>query len=293
MHRRNGTKTGAPCDAAPIPDGGINGAPSLAAREITPEALAREKGAIEELIGANKRLAQSNRDLQRFASVVAHDLHSPLATINTLSMWILKEYGGSLGEDGREYLTFLQNSVERMRGLVDAVLQSSIDRHVDDLVAAVDCGKVMASVLKNLQPEIRAAEASIRINPLPVVLGNEHRLEQVFQNLVSNAICYRRPDFPLQVRVSATQEEGEWIFCVEDNGMGIEAEYRERIFELFQPGVGMGLSICRRAIEQHGGRIWVVSEPSRGSRFLFAIPSREKQTCLGKEASRTRTASAG
>jgi signal transduction histidine kinase len=252
-----------------------------------------EKAATEELIGVNERLALSNRDLQRFAGVVAHDLHSPLATINTLTMWILREYGDKLGEDGREYLTLLQNSVERMRALVDAVLQSSMDRHGGDLVAPMDCGKVIASVLRNLDAEIHAAGASIRIDPLPVVLGNEHRLEQVFQNLVSNAIRYRRPGFALQIHVCATQEDGEWIFCVEDNGVGIEAEYRERIFELFQPGAGMGLSICRRAVEQHGGRIWVVSEPGRGSRFHFAIPSRERQTCVGKEASRTRPAPAG
>jgi len=151
----------------------------------------------------------------------------------------------------------------------------------------------MLWVLRNLQAEIQAAGASIRLDPLPVVLANEQRLEQVFQNLISNALRYRRPDVPLHVRVSAVREDGEWIFCVEDNGVGIEAEYRERIFELFQPGAGMGLSICRRVVEQHGGRIWVVSRLGRGARFYFAIPSREKQTNRHKGASRRRPAPAG
>ena len=292
IRRRNGNKTDVACNGIRDRRGRVNGA-FLTAREITVEAQAREETATDKPIDANTSLAQSNHDLQRFATVVAHDLHSPLATINTISMWILKEYGDKLGPDGREYLTFLQNSVERMRALVDAVLVSSVDGQSDALHAPVDCGQVIMWVLRNLQAEIQSAGASIRLGPLPVVLANEQRLEQVFQNLISNAIRYRRPNFPLHVRVSAAQDDGEWIFCVEDNGMGIEAEYRERIFELFQPGAGIGLSICRRVIEQHGGRIWVVSEPGRGSRFYFTIPRREKQTRLRKGASGTRPASAG
>jgi len=280
MHRSDGTETRIACDAAPLRDHQQRVIRALlTASKVTAEVSAKEEAAIRELIAANKSLARSNQDLKRFASVVAHDLHSPLATINTLSMWILKEYGGKLGGDGRDYLTFLQNSVERMRALVDAVLQSStVDRQSDDLQASVDCEQVMVWVLRNLQAEIQAAGASIELDPLPIVFANEHRLQQVFQNLMSNAIRYRRPDCPLHVRVNAAEEDGEWTFCVEDNSRGIEAEYREKIFELFQPGAAMGLSICRRAVEQDGGRIWVVSEPGQGSRFYFTIPTREKKS---------------
>jgi signal transduction histidine kinase len=292
MLPKNGIRTAVAYDAARLRtrQERING-PMPSARETRAEVQGKEESAIEQLVRANRDLARSNQDLERFASVVAHDLRSPLATINTLSMWILKDYADKLGVDGREYLTFLQNSVERMSALVDAVLQNSTMQYQsDDVLGPVDCGQVMLWVLRNLQAEIQAARASIKLDPLPVVLANEHRLQQVFQNLMSNAIRYRRPDFLLHVRVSAAQKDGEWTFCVQDNGRGIEAEYRERIFELFQPGAGMGLSICRRAVEQHGGRIWVASKPGQGSRFYFTIPSSEKKSPPRKAASKARPA---
>ena len=295
MHRIDITEAAMACDAAPLRarHGPINRA-LLAANAVAAEVQVKDEAEIEDLISVNGSLARSNQDLQRFASVVAHDLHSPLATINTLSMCILKEFGDKLGVDGRDYLTFLQNSVDRMRALVDAVLQSSgVDRTNDHLQAPVDCGQVMMWVLRNLQAEIQATGASIKLDPLPVVLGNEHRLQQVFQNLISNAIRYRRPDSLLHIRVSAAREDEEWTFCVEDNSRGIEAEYREKIFELFRPGAGMGLSICRTVVEEHGGRIWVVSEPGQGSRFYFTIPSREKKSSPRKGAGRAGSASAG
>jgi signal transduction histidine kinase len=172
----------------------------------------------------------------------------------------------------------LRNSVEKMIALVEGVLQNS---RMDDNSPPgwFDCNAALTFTITQLQSKIRSAGAAVTSDLLPSVFGNRGMLVQIFQRLISNSIRYRNPHVPLHIHVSATKDRGEWIFSVEDNGMGIEPQRLNGIFELFQRagapargGVGPGLPICKRVIEMHGGRMWVDSEPSRGARFYFTIP---------------------
>jgi two-component system, chemotaxis family, sensor kinase Cph1 len=241
------------------------------------------KRTVQDLRVANKRLERSNLDLQRFALVVAHDLHAPLSTMTAIIYSMLEECGEKLDSQTREYFELLEKSAERMRAILDAVLQySKTDQPVGKSVASVDCSKLVADTIGDLQSEIRKFGAAITVDPLPILFANEPQLAQVFLNLISNAIQFRRPDVPLRIHVSAREAEHEWTFSVDDNGIGIEAKDRERIFEMFQRvhveargTFGIGLGICKNAIDKHGGQIWVESTPGKGSRFSFTLPKFE------------------
>ncbi|MGH9627085.1 MAG: sensor histidine kinase [Bryobacteraceae bacterium] len=228
---------------------------------------------------ANQRLERSNRDLLHFASVVAHELKSPLSTISAMSTWLCEEYESRLDSEAQEYLEFMNKAVCRMNMLVDAVFQySKADAARQLAVEQVNAGEILRWALANLHSEIRASRAVITFDPLPEVQGGENELAQIFQNLVSNAIRYSKPGQTPRVQVTASESEQEWTFSIADNGIGIEPQHSERIFNLFErlnpegPGIGLGLSICRKVVEKHGGRIWVESKKNKGSTFRFTLP---------------------
>ena len=227
----------------------------------------------------NRCLERANRDLQHFASVVAHDLQSQLATIGTMSTWLVEEYGGRLDENAQEYLTYMGKAVQRMNALVTAALQySSANAGGGEPAEKVDSGEVLAWTLITLSEEIKQRHAVITSDRLPKLTCREHVLVQLFQNLISNALRYCAPGSSPCIHVSAIRSATEWTFSVADNGIGIDAVDTERIFELFQRvntdngGLGIGLSICRKVVEALGGRIWVESEPGKGSTFRFTVP---------------------
>ena len=224
-------------------------------------------------------LARSNRDLEQFAYVASHDLQEPLRMVATYTQLLAERYQGKLDSDADKYIHYAVDGALRMQKLVQDLLAfSRIGRHGLTL-ASTDCHAVLDASLKNLEAAIQESGAVVEHTQLPVVIADGSQLVQVFQNLIGNAIKFRGPKPPL-IRVSAEAKGKEWVFSVADNGIGIAPEHRENVFVIFRrmhthaeyPGSGIGLSICKKIIEQHGGRIWVESEIGHGSTFRFALP---------------------
>jgi PAS domain S-box-containing protein len=228
---------------------------------------------------ANHGLERSNRDLHHFASIVAHDLQSPLGTVATMSAWLVEEYRDRLDAQAQEYLAYMGKAVQRMNALVTAALRySSANGDSRALTEQIDSGDVLAWTLITLSEEIKQRRAVVTSDRLPKVSCSEHALVQLFQNLVSNALRYSVPGSFPRVHVSAIRTANGWTFSVADSGIGIDPTDTARIFELFQrvnrdkDGMGIGLSICRKVVESIGGSIWVESEPGKGSTFRFTLP---------------------
>jgi signal transduction histidine kinase len=234
-----------------------------------------------EMRSRQEALIRANADLEEFAHSASHDLREPIRSISVFSELLAKHYERFLDQKGKEYLRFLQSGAQRMETLLNDLLSyahaSSIPIEAPEPICARG---PLDAALQNLAGAIRESGACITIGEMPIVRMRRSHLEQVFQNLVGNAIKYRREE-SLHVRVAARKEDKHWLFCVEDNGMGIAAEHRETIFGIFKrlhtnqeySGTGMGLAICQRIVERYNGRIWIESELGRGSKFLFTIPA--------------------
>ena len=236
---------------------------------------------ISERKRAEEALRRSNEELQRFAYVASHDLQEPLRSIVSFSQLLKRRYGGKLGEDADEYIGFIVEGGNRMQALIRDLLQlSRVETNARPLVPT-NTGEVVADALRLMETPIREAGATIEVGELPVILADAAQLEPVFANLVGNALKYRRPDVPCRVRISAERANGLWRFSVADNGIGIEEEYFDRIFVIFQrlhtreeyEGTGIGLAVVRKIVERHGGSIRVESVPGEGSTFVFTLPA--------------------
>jgi len=244
--------------------------------------ITSQKEAEDALRSSEQALRASNEDLQRFASVVSHDLQEPLRVAFTYSQMLAKRYKGKLDGDADEFLGFIQGSVERMRVLIRDLLEFSRAASIEERpLAPTSMEGVLAGALLNLQTAVEESGARVTHDELPTVLANHQRLTQVMQNLIANAIKYRTAE-PLRIHVSAREDFNDWVFSVRDNGSGFDMAYADRIFGMFQrlhgskfPGSGLGLSICRRIIERLGGRIWAESAPGAGATFYFTIPKAE------------------
>ena len=225
-------------------------------------------------------LARSNADLEQFAYVASHDLQEPLRMVTSYIQLLARRYKGKLDTDADEFITFAVEGVGRMQQLINDLLAYSRLSTRGHELSVVSMDKVADKVLANLAKTIEDEQASVTRQPLPDVLGDEGQLIQLLQNLVSNSLKFHGDAKPV-VRVSAKAAEGEVVFTVEDEGIGIEPKYFERIFVIFQrlhsrekyPGTGIGLAICKKIVERHRGRIWVESHPDGGSRISFALPS--------------------
>ena len=223
-------------------------------------------------------LERSNQDLEQFAYVASHDLRQPVHTVGGFAELLAESYGDRLDDDGREFLSFIRSGVERMAALIDDLLTfARVGRSALDL-RETDVGASIAAALDNLRSTLADTGAEVSVGDMPMVKADGGQLTSLFQNLIANALNYRS-ERPPRIDITATRTAGEWVFSVADNGLGIDAASLERIFTMFQrlhgqdrPGTGIGLAICQRVVERHGGRIWVESEPGRGSTFSFSIP---------------------
>lgn len=262
---------------------------TLIERPVRPETVQSSVGAAlrarmrqYEIRSRQEALIQANADLEQFAHSASHDLKEPIRSIGIYSDLLAKSYGVVLDERGRQFLAFIQSGAKRMDALLGDLLSyahaSSIS---EDAVEPVEAGRPLKAALESLAGAIRESDAQISVGELPAVRMHESHLSQIFQNLMGNAIKYRKEHERPLIRVSARRADGRWIFSVADNGIGVPPAYNETIFGIFKrlhtnseySGTGMGLAICRRIIERYGGRIWVESEPEHGSNFFFTIRS--------------------
>jgi PAS domain S-box-containing protein len=232
-----------------------------------------------QLLEAAGTMAQSNDDLERFAFVASHDLQEPLRKVSTYTSLLFEKHGAALGDDAKRYMEQVTGSVERMRELINDLLDYSRLTRPAGKTEAVDLEKTLSDVLNDLEVPIRESGAVVTSGALPTVNGSPTQLNQVFQNLIGNAIKFRGAGAP-RIRVDAAESPAIWTISISDNGIGIEPEHQSRIFGSFErlhprheyPGSGIGLATCKKIVEQHGGRIGVRSTPGAGSTFFFTLP---------------------
>ncbi|MEP7106855.1 MAG: two-component regulator propeller domain-containing protein [Ferruginibacter sp.] len=240
-----------------------------------------EQKARQEAEQANRGLEAKNKELEQFVYVASHDLQEPLRTTSGFVALIQQQYHGKLDKKADKYLDFISEASGRMKELITGLLDfSRIGKKVE--LIRVDCNTILKNVLADILVAIEEAKAEIQYAELPVIDGYPAEIKMLFQNLVINAIKFRRKDTDPQIKISAQKIDGYWKFSISDNGIGIEKQYCERIFEIFQrlhtrtefEGSGIGLSHCKKIVELHRGKIWVTSVPGEGSVFYFTIPQK-------------------
>jgi len=232
-----------------------------------------------EIVRQNEALVKANGELEEFAYVSSHDLQEPLRMINIYTQLLIREFAGQ-SEKAQQYADFIEGGVKRMEKLLSDLLTYSRTIHSDTAkVGNTDLSKPLAQALATLKSRIEENGAEIESNELPTVAGEEAQLAQVFQNLLSNALKYRRVDRSPKIVISAERQGKEWVVSITDNGIGFDQQYARRIFGLFKrlhkdeyPGTGLGLAICHRIIERCGGRMWAEGRPGEGSTFYLAFP---------------------
>ena len=230
----------------------------------------------------NEKLSQANQQLADFAHIAAHDLKTPLRGIGTLADWIATDYVDKFDEEGRKKVKLLVGRTERMGELIDSILLYSEAGYVGQKTEEVDLNLLLTEAIDKINPP-ENIEISIE-NRLPILIRVKTAIMQIFENLLGNAVKYMdKPDG--QIRISCVEENGFWKFSVADNGPGVEEEYFEKIFKIFQMllpwdkcgSVGIGLAIVKKIIETYGGNIWVESKPGEGSTFFFTLPKQESE----------------
>ncbi|HEX3014289.1 MAG TPA: PAS domain S-box protein [Methanobacterium sp.] len=254
--------------------GGIIGV-FAAARDITERKQAEKK-----LTETIEELERSNYELQQFAYITSHDLQEPLRTIASYTQLIERRYRNKLDDDADDFIDFIVEAAVRMKDMIQGLLYYSRVGTKGGELKSTNTEELLEIVLYNLNAAIKENNVTITHDELPVIVADEGQLIQLFQNLISNAIKFKKDNEYPRVHISAYKDENEYIFSVADNGIGIEPQYFNRIFEVFKrlhtnveyDGTGIGLSISKRIIERHGGKIWVESEADKGSVFYFTIP---------------------
>lgn len=260
-------------------------------RRRAEEELQKYKIHLEEVVAARtaelaqrvEELARSNADLEVFAYVASHDLQEPLRMVASYTKLLERRYKGKLDSDADEFIGFAVDGAKRMQTLIQDLLSYSRITRKGQSLQSTEANVACDTALENLRTLIEESRAVVNVGPLPTVLADAAQLAQLLQNLIGNAIKYGNAHGP-EIHVAARLNGDHWVFSVQDNGIGIESQYFERIFQMFQrlhtrerySGTGIGLAICRRIVERHGGKIWVESQPGQGSTFLFTIPRSER-----------------
>ncbi len=257
--------------------------------KLAEDELRKYRGRLEELVEQRtselkkitRELEHSNAELRQFAYAASHDLQEPLRTIAGFVKLLEKHYKGRLDERADEFIAYAIDGAKRMQELIKDLLEYSRIGTMDREFKPTDSASILDKVISNLRVAIKEGGAVVTHDYLPVITADATQLGSVFQNLIGNAIKFHSAEAP-RVHISAERIEEEWIFSVRDNGIGIDKQYAEKIFVVFQrlhtrnvyPGTGIGLAICKKIVERHGGRIWVESEPGKGSTFYFTVPDR-------------------
>ena len=255
---------------------GLNNSLESRVKERTAELEAQTR----ELELRRAELQRSNADLTQFAYVASHDLQEPLRMVGSYMGLLARKYQGQLDETADRYIEFAVDGAQRMQALIQDLLLYARAGTQALQKREVSLQRVVKVALTNLEVAARESGASVRYEHLPVVQADEQKLTQVVQNLLANAMKFRKAEVQPEITISAERKEGAWLIAVADNGIGFDAKYAERIFQVFQrlhsvgryPGNGIGLSICRRIVEHHGGELWADSQPGSGATFFFTLP---------------------
>nr|MBA3970985.1 GHKL domain-containing protein [Bacteroidota bacterium] len=246
--------------------------------------ITERKKAAAELSKKSDDLEIANKELEQFAYVASHDLQEPLRTISNFVGLLEKKYKDNIDDSANEYIRFIVKATAKMRNLINDLLDlARIGRDV--VFKDVDCNEVMKEILSELEASIVESQAKIRFTPLPVIKGNQLEIKLLFQNLISNSLKFKKEKVNIDIQVTAEEKESEFLFAIKDNGIGIETQYKEKIFIIFQrlhtseeyPGTGIGLATCKKIVVRHGGDIWVDSKVGLGSTFYFTIHKTGKQ----------------
>ncbi|MGQ7946176.1 PAS domain S-box protein [Flavobacterium sp. WC2509] len=233
----------------------------------------------KEMLAKNRTLEFQNTELEQFAYIASHDLQEPLITVIHCIQMLQEEIGGNLDEDQKQYLQFINSSTSRMQILVKGLLDySRIGK--ERKTSKINCNEIVANVLADMNVSLTESNADVKYENLPVIEGNTTEMRQLFQNMISNANKFRKKDQQPKIKITAVKEENNWLFSIQDNGIGIEAEDMNKVFVIFKRlnnrseyhGTGIGLSHCKKIIEQHKGKIWVESKVNEGSTFKWTFP---------------------
>jgi light-regulated signal transduction histidine kinase (bacteriophytochrome) len=257
-------------------------------RDRIADELARVEQARLVLLERGEELQRSNADLEQFAYVASHDLSEPLRKVANFCQLLEKQYAGQLDDKAKQYIAFAVDGAKRMQVLIADLLAFSRVGRTTESFEPVDTDRVLSRALATLEERIAASHAEIVRGPLPTVDGDPTLLTALFLNLVGNALKYRSPERTPRIEISTQRQGDEWLFTVADNGIGIDPQYSERIFTIFQRlhlrdqygGTGIGLALCRRIVEFHRGRIWLAESEGPGATFAFLIPERAESRSI-------------
>jgi light-regulated signal transduction histidine kinase (bacteriophytochrome) len=243
--------------------------------------ISDRKATEEALIRQAELLSRSNADLREFAYIASHDLQEPLRNVSTFTQLLAKRYAGQLDSDADTFIKYIVDSAVRMTQLIrDLLAYSQVIHSEEDGMQEVALRETVNWALANLRSSIEESRAIVETDTLPAVRCDKSQIAQVFQNLISNAIKYRSAEAP-RIHITCHRDEPVWVFSVRDNGIGISPPYHDKVFGVFRrlhgtdyAGTGIGLAICKKIVEKHGGRIWVESEAGQGSAFKFSLPTK-------------------